>query len=309
MVFHEARPWHLRPLPWLFVCVLTGLLGVSATVTRGQQAKLDVLRIGTSGTLAAAEGGRKEESALDTLKAFIKDETGLNNEILRQKNWRELTDKMAKKDLHLGVLQGFEYAWAQAKYPELKPLALAVNVYRYPVAHVVARRDDPAKDFAGLKGHSLTIPATGQRYLRLFVEQQARAAGKATEQFFSKISSPDNVEDALDDVVDGVVQAGVADRAALEAYKRRKPGRFAKLKEVARSQPFPPVVVAYYDKVLDAGTLGRFREGLLGASRKERGETMLTLFRLTGFERPPADFDQVVARTRKAYPPPDPGTK
>src|SRR5207244_6848780 len=55
--------------------------------------------------------------------------------------------------------------------------------------------------------------------------------------FFPKITSPENTEDALDDVVDGVVQAAVVDRAGLEAYKRRKPGRFNRLKEVARSQP------------------------------------------------------------------------
>lgn len=43
---------------------------------------------------------------------------------------------------------------------------------------------------------------------------------------------------------------------------------------------------------------------LLGASRKEKGETTLTLFRLTGFVAVPADFDKVVADTRKTYPPP-----
>ena len=34
------------------------------------------------------------------------------------------------------------------------------------------------------------------------------------------------------------------------------------------------------------------------------GQTMLTLFKLTGFEPPPADFDKVLAETRKTYPPP-----
>src|SRR5205823_14458272 len=103
--------------------------------------------------------------------------------------------------------------------------------------------------------------------------------------------------------VDGAVQAAVADRAALEAYKQRKPGRFKQIKEVAHSQPFPPPVVAYYGNYLDAATLKRFEDGLLGAAKKEKGQTTLTLFHLTGFERPAADFAKVLADSRKNYPP------
>src|SRR5262249_34366871 len=141
------------------------------------------------------------------------------------------------------------------------------------------------------------------------VERQCQANGKDPKTFFSRITSPTNYEDALDDVVDGVVQATVVDRASLEAYKRRKPGRFNRLKEVVHSQPFPPGVVAYYDGVLDQGPLRRFRDGLLNANRKEKGRTLLTLFRLSGFEPVPGDLEQVLAQTRKAYPPPADGVK
>jgi ABC-type phosphate/phosphonate transport system substrate-binding protein len=177
------------------------------------------------------------------------------------------------------------------------------------VAYVVVQRDDPAKDFAGLKGHTLAIPDTGQSFLRLFVDRQSEAAGKKADDFFAKIATPDNVEDALDDLVDGKVQAVAVDRAALEAYKRRKPGRFKQLKEVAHSERFPPVVVAYYGSNLDDATLRRFKDGLLGAAKKERGQTLLTMFRLTGFVEPPEDFAKVLAETRKAYPPPEAKTK
>ena len=130
-----------------------------------------------------------------------------------------------------------------------------------------------------------------------------RSNGKKPEEFFAKITNPENVEDALDDAVDGAVQAVAVDRAALEAFKKRKPARFNRLKEVAKSQPFPPTVVVYLEGVLDNATLQRFRDGLLNASRKEKGQTLLTLFRLTGFETVPNDFDRVLAETRKAYPP------
>jgi ABC-type phosphate/phosphonate transport system substrate-binding protein len=282
----------------LLASVLATLLAAVGEAGDGQQT-VDVLRIGSSGSLAGPE---KEKASLATLKSFIKDETGLDNAIYRQKDWRVLADKMARGNLHLGVFPGNEFAWAKAKHAKLKALALAVNVYRYPVAYVVTKKDDPAKDFTGLQGHSFALPANGQGFLKLYVERECEAAGKKMDAFFSKVTRPSDVEVALDDVVDGTVQATVADRAALEAYKGLKPGRFRKLNEVAKSPPFPPPVVAYYDAVLDKETLQRCRRGLLRANKSDRGETMLTLFRLTSFEPVPEGFDKVLAATRKAFP-------
>jgi ABC-type phosphate/phosphonate transport system substrate-binding protein len=282
-------------VPWL----------VPGPAAEGMQKKPKVLLIGASGTLTSEKNDQKEESALKTLKEFIKEETGMKNDILLQKDWLELTDKVVKGQLHLGVYQGYEYAWAREKHPQLKPLALAVNVYQYPTGYVVVKKDNKAKDFAGLQGQSLSLPTTGPRFLRLFLEREAQRAGKKLEEFFSKVDTPENIEDALDDVVDGKVQAVAADRAALEGYKRRKPGRFAKLREAAKSPQFPPPLVAYYEGVLDKSTLGTFRKGLLDAKRKERGRAMLTLFRLTEFTPVPKDFEKVLTATRKNFPPPN----
>jgi ABC-type phosphate/phosphonate transport system substrate-binding protein len=269
------------------------------------KSKRGVLSIGSSGTLGGTGSRSDDKAALKSLKSFIKEETGLDNEIIRQKDWRELADKMAKRKLQLGVFQGEEFAWAREKYPELHPLALAINVDRYPTAHVVTGRSNRARDFAGLKGATIVVPSGGPRFLRTFLEQQSKKTSDTTAaRFFAQIKSQENVEDALDDVVDGVVQAAVADRASLLAYKRRKPGRFKQLKQVAHSEPVPPPIIAYYDKVLDEPTRQRFLDGLLGARRKEKGRSMLTMFRLTGFEKVPSDFDKVVARTQKNYPPP-----
>ena len=64
-----------------------------------------------------------------------------------------------------------------------------------------------------------------------------------------------NVEDALDDLVDGKVQAVAIERVASEACTARKPGRFQQLKPVIKSKPYPGVVIAYYDETLNANTL------------------------------------------------------
>jgi len=289
----------------LFFLGLAVFLAVPRGTGTAQQPKRDNLRMGTSGKLTGqGADGAREKAGLDSLKSYIKDETGFDNEIIQQTDWQELAEQLSKKKLDLGIFQGYEFAWVQEKYPDLKPLTVAVNVYMNSVAYVVTQRTDPAKDFAGLKGYSLSIPATGDHFLRLFVDRESEANGQKADAFFSKMTVSENVEDALDDLVDGKVQSLVTTRVGLEGYKRRKPGRFKQVKEVAHSKPFPPPVVVYQNSALDGATLRRFKESLLGAVKKERGQTLLTLFHLTSFELPPDDFNRVLADTRKEYPPP-----
>jgi ABC-type phosphate/phosphonate transport system substrate-binding protein len=290
--------------------VLLTFLAVCAPAFGQQAKKIKVLHIGTSGSMALNAGsGTKEQTAIETLQSFIKTETGFDNDIVRQKNYQELTHKMAKGELQLGVFQGFEFAWAEEKDPKLRPLALAVDVYPYRYAYLMVGRDSKITNFAALQGKILSLPNIAQGQFRLFVEHLCENHGKPLNAFFSKITTPDNVEDALDDAVDGVVQAAVVDRGGLEAYRRRKPGRFNRLRELMHSQAFPPPLVAYYEGVLDNQTRQRFLNGLLTANQKERGQSLLTLFKLTGFVAPPGNFEQVLAETRKAYPPPKEGTK
>jgi len=125
------------------------------------------------------------------------------------------------------------------------------------------------------------------------------------EVFFSRITNPTTIEDALDDVVDGLVQVAVAPQLALEKYKRRKPARFAHLKELMHSPAFPAPVVVYQEGAIDQATLVRFQDGLLNAHKKQQGQMLLNLFKLTKYEKPPADYDRVVAETGKAFPPPN----
>jgi ABC-type phosphate/phosphonate transport system substrate-binding protein len=293
------RRGHLWP-----ALLVVALPGVLCSLAGAQPPRIDVLRIAATGTLTGNPDDPREKAGVKTLRQFIKDETGFENEVNREKDWQVLADQLKKGTLQIGVLQGFEYAWAQERHPDLKPLAIAINFERYPVAHVLMQRDSTATEFAALKGQSLCLAAGIQPCLRLFLDRQCAAVGKKTEDFFSKVTTADNVEDALDDVVDGKVQATLIDGAALDAYKQRKPGRFKRLKDVVQSSPFPPITVAYYGSALDDATIARFKTGLLGAAKKETGEMLLTLSRLTGFENVPDDFSKVLAETRRTFPPP-----
>ncbi len=266
--------------------------------------KVDVLRIGTTGALATEKQTDKEKSALVSLKSFIKEVTGYNNDITRETDWKELTEKLTSGERHIGVYQGYEFAWATKDHPDLKPLAVAVNLYRYPTVHVVANKDNPAVGFADLKGQALVLPDSGQPFLRLFAQREARAQGKDLSDFFAKITTQANVEDCIDDVVDGTVQAAVIDRAALEAFKQRKPGRFKKLKEIAKSPPMPPLVVAYFGSSLDESEVKNLQDQLLKAGKTEKGRIMLNLFHMTDFNVVGDDFEGVLAETRKQFPTP-----
>jgi ABC-type phosphate/phosphonate transport system substrate-binding protein len=263
-----------------------------------------VLHIGTSGSLAL-NSGVNEDTAIDTLKSFIRDETGFNNEITKQKNWKDVAEKMRSGQLDLGVFQGFEFAWAKEKFPELNGLAIAINVYPNRYAFLVARKDNHIANFAGLKGQAIAMPQSSEGQLSLFLDRLASQTGTPADRYFSRITQPKNVEDAIDDVVDGAVQAAVVDRAGLEAYKRRKPGRFQQLREVTHSAAFPSPVVAGYDSKLNASTVQKVVDGLLNANQNDRGQRLLEMFKLTGFQKTPADFDQLLASTRKNYPPPE----
>ena len=196
--------------------------------------------------------------------------------------------RLAAKKLHLGVFQGYEFAWAQEKYPELKPLAVAVNVYTLPHRLRGDAAGRPATDFAGLKGQSLAIPATAAASCGCSWNGRARPTGKKPANSSPRSPLRDNVEDALDDVVDGTVQAVVGRSGrpggvqAPQAGPLQPAERGRPVVSPSRRRWWPTTT-----RVLDEATLRRFKDGLLGAAKKEKGQTLLTLFHLTGFEAVP----------------------
>lgn len=286
------------------VALFLGLAILAVGFARVGAAEPKVLRVGLSSGLFGESTGKESSTRRDTLKNFIQSETSIANEILPEQSWDKLSQAMADGKAQVGVFEGFEYAWAQAKNPKLKPLAAAVNGPPFKVAYIVVRKNTEVSNFAGLQGKAFALPNINQPHVQLYVNRECQTAGAAPDKFFASVSKPDNVEDAIDDVVDGKVEAAAIDRAGLDAYRRRKPGRFAKLKELARSDEFPPPLIAYQDGSLDDPTLQKFRTGLLNAAKKPQGQEVLTLFKLTAFEAPPAGLDRVLDATRKLYPAP-----
>jgi hypothetical protein len=113
----------------------------------------------------------------------------------------------------------------------------------------------------------------GQGYGRLFVAAQSRVAGQAPGALLGHVDSFEDAETPLDNVVDQTEQAAVVDRLGLEAYQRRKPGRFARLKLLSESPPMPPAVIAYYEGNLDPQTVTRLRVELTQAHEQSKRHT------------------------------------
>jgi len=181
---------------------------------------------------------------------------------------------------------------------------IVVNNLPYQRGYLLVRKDDGLSAFADLNGKSLAIPRHTPEPCHLFLERKCQAASAKMEDYFSKITHPDNVEAALDDLVDGTVQAVVVDEVALSSYKRRKPGRFAKLKELEKSPVFPAAVAAYRPDKWNDTDLKTMKDALLNAHQNPEGRQLLTMWKLTGFEPVPEDYEQSLKAIAKDYPPP-----
>jgi ABC-type phosphate/phosphonate transport system substrate-binding protein len=282
-------------------CSLCGLVCLVLASPAIAADKPDVLQIGSSGSLTKEQDKGSVESANNALKKLILDETGLKSDLIVTGSLEKLEADIKSGKLHLGLFQGYEFAWAREKNPNLKSLAIGVNQYPKLVTSVVAKRDSQATELAAFKGKVLAMPVVSLEHGKLFINKATD--GKKPEEFFGKVTAPQSVEDALDDVVDGVAQVTLADQVALDAFKRRKPGRFGKLKEIQKAE-FPVPVVVYQEGVLDKEILQRFRDGILRAKKTAEGRRVLELWRLTAFEPVPAQYETELAALLKTYPPP-----
>ena len=237
------------------------------------------------------------------LKALMESQTGLTGELVVAGDAFDLAQKLKDQRAQLGVFHGFEFAWARQKNPELRPLVIAVYQHRQLHAHLVVLKDGPISSWADLKGKVLALPYKSREHCHLYLERRCPGGGVDPHKFFAAITTPASAEDALADVVDGLAQAAIVDRVALDQYQEAKPARANKLRLLYQSEAFPAAVVAYQPGVLDEATLRRFRDGLTSAHRTARGKELLNLCGITAFEEVPNDFEQQLVDIARAYPP------
>jgi ABC-type phosphate/phosphonate transport system substrate-binding protein len=262
------------------------------------------LHIGLSGTITQDVPDALVRASSRPMLALIETHTRRKSEFSIAADADQLADRLACGQTALGVFPGWEFAWVRQKHPRLAPVLIAVNHRPQLHAVVIVRHDSPAQQFSDLAGQTVARLRVDRGHCRLFYERHCNSCGAAPETFFGRIATPNTAEEALDEVVDGTASVAIVDATAWECYQRHKPGRSAPLKELLKSEAFPATVIAYLPGAVDETLLRRFREGLLGAKQTTAGRQALLLWRITGFEAVPKDYEQTLANIAKAYPRP-----
>jgi ABC-type phosphate/phosphonate transport system substrate-binding protein len=262
-----------------------------------------VVRVGLIGTLFRNMPEPIMQAAMRPFKSLLESQTGMTGELVAGGDAGQLATLLKEDKVQFGVFHGVEFAWARQNNPGLRPLIVAVNGRPALHAVVVVPQESKAETCADLKGKTVSLPADSREHCRLFFDRRCVAPGCCPEKFFGRVVHPGDMEEALDDVVDGKVDAMVVDGLTLEAFQKLKPGRAARLRTLRRSEAFPAAVVAYHPGSLSDDLLTRFRDGLLGASSSRRGQRLLEMCKITSFKLVPDDYEEMLKAIAKAYPP------
>src|SRR5205814_1156416 len=98
------------------------------------------------------------KASIDQFRDIMEKETGHTGESVTIKDCWGVADQLVKGKVQLGAIHGFEFAWVRQKYPELRPLVVAVNQQLYVHSLIMTKAGSSVRDFAGLKGQSIAVP-------------------------------------------------------------------------------------------------------------------------------------------------------
>ena len=278
------------------------LMGWLALVLAGPLAAQDpeIIHVGIMDSFVKDLSPDRQRLLDSDFPEAVKEFTGFQSKVLKEGDPFVAAKKMAAGQWHFGVFQGVEFAWAQAKDAKLQPLLLAIGKQRAIHALLVAKKESSMSGFADLKGKSVYV-LRSREHCRLFAD---KGAGGNAQQHFGKVMPTTNSEAALDDILRGKADAAVVDSVTLESYKDIQPGRYNRLKVLAKSEQFPATVIAYYQGVVSKPVVQKFRDGMLEANKTDKGRDTMSEFGITAFEAVPPDYAKPLSEITKAYPAP-----
>jgi ABC-type phosphate/phosphonate transport system substrate-binding protein len=299
------RPFGIAAILCVFVVGLA-VMGSPRPVAAGDDVPPKNVKVGLPKSLFHDLPAPLVKVVMQPFKDFLEAQTGSTSEIIVNGDAMALAKQLDDDKIQMAVFHGFEFAWAQEKYPHLKAVVLCVNENPIQRAYLIVRQDCTAAKCCDLKDQSVAFPKMSRDHCQLFLERRCVKEGMTPAKFYAELTQPIDSENALDDVVDGTVQAAIIDGVALEAYKQEKPGRAKLLKILLESEAFPSAVIAYNPgaaKPVDPATVARFQKGLIGAQTTPEGKKLLDRCRITSFEAVPDNYEKIFADIAKAYPP------
>jgi ABC-type phosphate/phosphonate transport system substrate-binding protein len=282
---------------WLLTLLATGSTAALPLSLRASRRE-DPVKVALLDSIFA---GQDREKVIEQIKPFadiVKKDTG-TDAIFDVMTYAQMEKEFKAGKVQLVILSGLEFAWMQASSPDAKPLLVASIDAGSTRTVVVTKQGDVAKELKDLNGEKLAIPDKIP-----FISSQVlkKEAGQDAEKAF-KLVKTGNVDETLEDVIDGKSRGAIVTGAGVDVFRERKGGRFdKKLKVVFQSADLPPTTVMYSDKFADKKGLEKFREALIKANDKPEGNRVLTLYKLKGFEPVPESFAKQVADASKLYP-------
>ena len=270
--------------------------------TRGDDAPT-TLRIGLVNSLFRDAPEPLIQVMATPFKSLMVDQAGVLGQVIVDGDADRLALQLKAGKVELGVFNGFEFASARLRNPDLKPLMIAVNQTPSLHATLVVREDSKATGPDGLQGQTVAPSRLAREHCRIFLERRCVRPGTPMNKWFEKVSTPRTDQDALDDLAENTCQAAVVDDVELASYRKKFPKTAARLRVLLESETFPCAVIAYQPSALSDDTLNRLKAGMIAARNTERGRKLLSLCRITGFEAVPADYEENLVAILKAYPP------
>lgn len=233
---------------------------------------------------------------------LIKAQTGLNGDVLNEADSFVVSRDLNDGKLQLGVFLGHEFAWARQKYPNLEPLVCAVPRMKEVQALLLVRHDCKAATLADLKGSKLVIATAMRDHPRMFLE--SRRAEEIKVGGFGSTEKVETQHDAIYKVMESEADVTAVDSAAWAYFEKLYPGPCQNLRILARSDVFPPNVIAFKKGSLDDANIKALRDGLSTAHENSKARRMMTVIRLDRFDSPPKNYDEMLKACLKAYPKP-----
>jgi len=238
--------------------------------------------------------------------ALMKEFTGLTGNLKVGGSPFDVARNLEDGKVHFAVFQGLEFAWVQAKHPNIKPLMVALYQNKQLHAQLLVRKDSGIESFVDLRNKDVAYPQKSKEHCRVFMERHCNECGECgPKAYFNNLCKPGSVETALDQLAAGKIHGVIGDKADVDFFKRIKPGVFAQLMIVKNSEAFPSAVIAYSHGQVDSKLLAQFRTGMIRANKSERGRDMMGMWRITSFENVPEGYFQNLEEILRCYPAPE----
>src|SRR5262249_37513111 len=232
----------MRFRKWTKAAAILGTLGLIFVFSHVRADNGNYVRIGLVSSLFRDTSEPLMQIIMRPFKSLMEMQTGMTGQLVAGGDAQHLGQRLKEGDVHLGIFHGVEFAWAKAKFPQLKPLLIAVHKQPFLRARLIVRADSKLQSVDDLRGREIGLPNLSREHCWLFLERRCVPPDQTTDKFFSRVSRPRDAAYAIDDVIDGTLQAAVIDDADLTTYRKQYPEHFTKIKVLLSSKTFPCAV-------------------------------------------------------------------